>query len=75
MQDKNITGKKVVDWICPECEHNQFHYDHIRAELYCTTCGLVVRGMVECGIVYPELLPVYEDEEGRDYNNSIICDK
>ena len=54
--------KKIIDWKCPECHHTkkQFKHDHIRAETYCYNCGLVLQGMNQCGIIYPDVLPVYE---------------
>lgn len=57
------TKKKIIAWKCPECESTHFKDDFIRAETYCQTCGLLVRGMNQVGIIYPDRVPVYEKKQ------------
>ena len=50
--DENI---KVIMY-CPECISKNFIYDEVRAELYCSHCGLILQGPPAEGIVYPGFL-------------------
>ena len=58
----NNSSSRNRQFFCPEClTPLVIRYDYYKKETTCAMCGLVLRAPPEYGIVYPDVLCVFQD--------------